>query len=100
MLRIQEIKIENLSSYCFTDNPSPAFSFSMISSRENVFLKKAVVSVNNWTEEFEQQTGIVYSGPELTPFTRYTVVLKATDNYGETAEGTAEFETGFMGEPW
>lgn len=46
MLRINEFKIENLSSDCFTDNPAPVFSFSMISSEKNVLLKKAILSVN------------------------------------------------------
>ena len=67
MLRINEFKVENLSSGCVTDNPAPVFSFSMISSEKNVLLKKAVLSVNNWMEEFRQQTGIVYNGPKLTP---------------------------------
>ena len=71
MLRINEFKVENLSSGCVTDNPAPVFSFSMISS-EKMFVEKAVLSVNNWMEEFRQQTGIVYNGPKLTPsFTRY-----------------------------
>ena len=48
MLRINEFKVENLSSGCVTDNPAPVFSFSMISSEKNVLLKKAVLSVNNW----------------------------------------------------
>ena len=61
MLRINEFKVENLSSGCVTDNPAPVFSFSMISSEKNVLLKKAVLSVNNWMEEFRQQTGIVYN---------------------------------------
>ena len=80
MLRINEFKVENLSSGCVTDNPAPVFSFSMISSEKNVLLKKAVLSVNNWMEEFRQQTGIVYNGPKLTPFTRYLATLEITDN--------------------
>ena len=32
-------------------------------------------------EEFRQQTGIVYNGPKLTPFTRYLATLEITDNY-------------------
>ena len=100
MLRINEFKVENLSSGCVTDNPAPVFSFSMISSEKNVLLKKAVLSVNNWMEEFRQQTGIVYNGPKLTPFTRYLATLEITDNYGETASTSLEFETGFVGKEW
>lgn len=83
MLRINEFKIENLSSDCFTDNPAPVFSFSMISSEKNVLLKKAILSVNNWMEVFERQTGLVYEGPELTPFTKYLAILEITDDHGK-----------------
>ena len=100
MLRINEFKIENLSSDCFTDNPAPVFSFSMISSEKNVLLKKAILSVNNWMEVFERQTGLVYEGPELTPFTKYLAILEITDDHGETAKASLEFETGFMESKW
>ena len=100
MLRINEFKIENLSSDCFTDNPAPVFSFSMISSEKNVLLKKAILSVNNWMEVFERQTRLVYEGPELTPFTKYLAILEITDDHGETAKASLEFETGFMESKW
>ena len=86
MLRINEFKVENLSSGCVTDNPAPVFSFFHDKFREKCSAEKAVLSVNNWMEEFRQQTGIVYNGPKLTPFTRYLQLWKLQDNYGETAK--------------
>ena len=56
--------------------------------------------LNKSMEEFRQQTGIVYNGPKLTPFTRYLATLEITDNYGETASTSLEFETGFVGKEW
>ena len=43
MLRINEFKVENLSSGCVTDNPAPVFSFSMISSEKCSAEKSSVV---------------------------------------------------------
>ena len=52
MLRINEFKVENLSSGCVPDNPAPVFSFSMISLEKYVLLKKEVLYVNNYMEYF------------------------------------------------
>lgn len=100
MLNITKITIENQACECLTDNPAPVFAFSMVSTRQNVLLKKAAISVNGWAKEFTQQTGIVYEGKKLAPFTKYSVHLKITDHYGETAAASAEFETGRMDTPW
>lgn len=100
MLRIKKISVENQTEGCITDSEAPVFSFSMESDRRSVILKNAVITVNGWKKEISQQTGIVYEGNKLAPFTKYSVVLEVCDNYGEKAVAAAEFETGRMGSPW
>lgn len=100
MLKINKISIENQTEGCVTDNPSPVFAFSMTSDRQNVFLQTAVIKVNGWEKEITQQTGIVYEGSKLAPFTKYQIDLEICDCYGEKAYGAAEFETGRMETEW
>ena len=95
MLRINEFKVENLS-FCVTDNPAPVFSFSMISSEKNVLLKNAVLSVNNWMEEFRQQKER-NNGPKLTPPDIWQLWKLQIIMGGSTS---LEFETGFVGKEW
>lgn len=101
MLKIVDFKCEFLSqSLCVTDNLHPRFSFYLESDKQNVFLKSAVLSCNNWKKEIKKQETIVYDGPELSPFTKYEVTLEVIDNYGEIAKETLYFETGFLKTKW
>ncbi len=100
MLSIKKISIENQSKGCITDNSAPVFSFTMESDRQNVLLKNAVITVNGWKKETSQQTGIVYEGSKLAPFTKYQVLLNICDNHGEKASAFGEFETGRMDIAW
>lgn len=43
MLRINEFKVENLSSGCVTDNPAPVFSFFHDKFREKCSAEKSSV---------------------------------------------------------
>lgn len=100
MLKISKITTENMTEGCVTDNPAPVFSFAIESDRKNVMLAKAVLSVNGWEIKTRKQTGIVYNGRKLKPFTKYRVTVTAEDNTGECASADMEFETGRMGVPW
>lgn len=100
MLEIKNLKVENLTYECITDNQNPAFSFSLKSDRQNVILKYAIISVNGWEKKVKRQIGILYEGSSLKPFTCYEVTVTAEDNYGETDTASMVFETGRMDTPW
>ena len=68
MLRISKLTTENMEGNCITDNPHPVFAFAVKSDNTEVLLRCAVLSVNGWTIETTQQTGIVYGGEPLTVF--------------------------------
>jgi len=100
MMKISRLTVENLVDGCVTDNKHPRFSFELESERENVILEKAVISLGNWSVTTNSQIGIAYEGPKLKPFTKYTVKVKALDNFGETAESSVDFETGRLDTKW
>jgi alpha-L-rhamnosidase len=100
MLKIQNLRTENLTTGCVTDNPNPQFSFSLESDRENVELKQAVISCNGWKKVTKEQIGIRYDGLALNPFTSYEVTVTAEDNYGDTYTKSMTFETGRMNTSW
>lgn len=100
MLEISRLTVEQLEQGCITDSRSPEISFQLASSRQNVTLKKARITVGDWTAETDTQILVPYKGKELRPFTRYTVRVTAEDDAGEKAQAETTFETGRMGTPW
>ena len=104
MLKIIDLKTENLTEGCVTDSARPRFSFALAADGKNVRLKAAKLSVSAGGETvYETLTdsqSVAYGGSPLAPFTEYTVKLAATDNRGETAEAETRFETGRLGTPW
>lgn len=100
MLNITRLAVENLSAGCITDELHPTFSYAVESDRQNVTIKSGELTVNGWKNNTAQQTGIVYAGDPLQPLTAYTVSLKVTDNYGDTAHAETTFETGLMDLLW
>lgn len=100
MLKISAIYIENRKDRCVTDNPFPIFSFTMESDHQNVLLKKAEYTLNDWKKVTDIQTAVIYDGKSLKSCKTYKLHIHITDNYGETAEKTAVFETGRMGKDW
>ena len=99
MLKIDEIRIENLKEGCITDNCKPVFSFSLSSDKQDTYLVKAVVKVGDWQQTVYSQKDIIYTGV-LIPFTMYIVDITAYDNHGEIAVKTAYFQTGRMKTIW
>ena len=45
MLKISRLTVENMETGCVTDNPNPRISYCLESYRQNVKLKKAVISI-------------------------------------------------------
>ena len=100
MLKISRLTVENMETGCVTDNPHPRISYCLESDRQNVTLKKAVISIGDWVKETDCQIAVPYEGRELQPFTKYTVRLEAEDDAGECAQASTEFETGRMDTIW
>ena len=100
MIKIDEIRIENLPSGCVTDNSSPVVSFAMNSDVPDTRLENAIVKIGNWEKKVEKQTGIVCEEAVSDPFTEYSVHIIAKDNHGAAAEKTAMFQSGRMGMKW
>ena len=51
MLKISRLTVENMETGCVTDNPQPRVSYCLESDRQNVTLKKAVISIGDWKKE-------------------------------------------------
>lgn len=100
MLKITHIKTDNLKKNCITDSKQPVFSFALESDLQNIILKKAVISVNGWQKQTDNQTAILYQGKQLQPFQTYYVNVEAEDNLSRKAKAKVSFETGRMGTPW
>ena len=101
MLEIRDIRVEDLSSGCVTDNAAPEVSFSLRSDIPGTFLRNAVIQLGDRVFPCgKEQTGIVLDGLNLKPFTSYAYSIHAEDNHGNRASETSAFQTGRRGLPW
>lgn len=100
MIKISELKVENLASGCVTDKPDPSVSFALESDRNNEAMKNAVIKIGDWVVVTDKQQNIRYGGAPLNPFTKYNVFVKAETENGEIAEASTQFETGRLSTPW
>lgn len=101
MLEIQDIRVENLSRGCVTDNSAPEVSFSLRSDIPGTFLRNAVIQLGDRVFPCgKEQTGIVLDGLDLKPFTSYVFSIHAEDNHGNRASETSAFQTGRRDLPW
>lgn len=98
MLRITDIKIENLRENCVTD-VAPNISFALASDRQGESLAKAKISCGSWQVTTSDQINNLYTG-ELKPFTQYKVLIEAIGTSGETASAEATFQTGRLDTLW
>lgn len=108
MLKIKEIRIEDLKEGIVTDNPTPAFSYMLESDGQGVIVQQSQIKVF-LQEHLVWDSGICvegetlnlrYAGQPLLPFTTYRVQVWVKDSKNEIAEGEAIFETGRLGEKW
>ena len=60
MLKISRLTVENMETGCVTDNPQPRVSYCLESDRQNVTLKKAVISIGDWKKETDCQIAVPY----------------------------------------
>ena len=99
-MKIRSFMAEHLSEGCVTDSIKPLFTYSVESEEKGAEIGNAVVSVNGWTAEHVDPTGVRYAGDPLQPFTSYTAKLSVTMADGKSAEKELTFETGRMKTPW
>lgn len=99
MFQISEIRIEHTGN-CLTDRKHPVISFALESDVPDCRLKKAKIRVGDWETVTEHQTGTLYDGPDLQPFSEYDVVVEAWDEKGMYALGKSSFCTGRRDLPW
>ncbi len=100
MLNIRKFTVEHLKTGCVTDNKNPSFAFAVDSDRKGAEIKTAYLRVNGWETDAGEQTGILYKGPALEPFTDYEATISVTDDAGEKAGAALTFQTGRMDVPW
>ena len=99
MLKITDVRIDNIARDPITDNKAPVLRFALESDVPGCSLKRAVVRVGDVEKEVSEQLGIVLDCA-YEPLSRYHVSISAEDTFGETAEAEASFLTGRMGMPW
>ncbi len=100
MLIISNFTCENLKEGVITDCKNPRFSYAVTSDLNDTEVKSAALTVNGWSTKTTEQTGIVYEGAKLQPYTTYIAKLTVEDHHGEKAEATLDFETGKLDDPW
>lgn len=98
MLRIINLKIENMEQGCITDR-SPNISFALDSDVKGESLLNAVITIGDWEYETTDQINNLYSG-ELNPFTTYNVHVTARGTSGQIADAGTSFETGRLEMLW
>ena len=102
-MKLEKIRIEDLCGFVVTDRERPRFTLETENELENAFVSSFSLKVKSgetvfWETEKKSSVvdNIVYDGKTLRPCTVYTVEARVTDNFGNTAENSAEFETGFL----
>lgn len=102
-MKLKNIRIDDLCGFAVTDSENPRFTLETENELENAFISSYSLKVKSdeavlWQTEEQSSTvdNIVYGGRALLPCTVYTVEATVCDNYGNKAEKTAEFETGFL----
>ncbi|MNM28836.1 Bacterial alpha-L-rhamnosidase [compost metagenome] len=98
MLNISSLKIDGLAAGCVTDR-KPKISFALDSDCTGEKLRKAVITVGDWSRETTDQINNLYDG-ELMPYTTYPVHVLAIGASGESAEAVTAFQTGRLNTPW
>ncbi len=108
MLQIFELKIEDQTEDIVTDNKKPQFCIIAESnhSADGAGSWQIIVTdeKNTMWDSGKVNDGetnyITYQGDELSAHTNYQVTARVWNRYGEAAEKTGTFRTGFLGTSW
>ncbi len=104
MLTLYDLMTDYRTNPLGLDEPHPAFSWKLRSSRHSVAQASCHIRVLAG-EECVWDTGVlttdqslhhVYEGAPLKPATCYRVLVEVTDDAGETARAEGTFETGLL----
>lgn len=98
MLRISSLTVEGLERGCVTDK-APILSFSLDSDVPGEAFAHALIKVNDWEVNTQDQINNRYDGP-LVPFADYTVEVTAYTKSGASAKAATVFQTGRLHTPW
>lgn len=104
MLKIYDFEVEYQKNPIGIDVKTPAFSWKLDSTNENVMQKSYQLLVYTGNEKVwdsgivqsEQSLYVEYQGLELLPQTIYKVCLQVEDSCGETASAECSYETGLL----
>ena len=99
MLKITKITVDGLKADAITDEKNPYFAFSLGCDKDGAALKKAVLTLSNgWEKEVFDETGTVYDGEALKPYSEYELTVSAELYDGEKATSSVKFRTAKYGE--
>lgn len=108
MLKIKEIRVDDLKEEIVTDNRNPSFSYSLESNLKDVVVRQSQIKVyfkeklvwDSGIREDGETLNISYDGETLLPFTTYVVKIWVKDSNEEIVEGEISFETGRLDMKW
>lgn len=99
-MEIRNLCVDYINENLVTDNKKPSFTFFVYSDKPGTKLETAVITCNGWKRIINKIEPVVYDGPELTPYTKYEVLVEAKDTNGETDSKKIYFETGKLDDAW
>ncbi len=108
MLQVVDLKCEQLKNPVGIRSQIPEFSWKLKSDRTNIMQTKYKITVYREGNVFWQgdiissscSVGILYSGQDLSPLTKYEWETEVWDNQGNYATGRAFFITSRYSLPW
>ena len=103
MLSLYDLTVEQKNEPLGLDEKHPAFSWKLMSDRQNIFQKSYRLTVSDENEtiwdsgdiEDSRSTFILYEGPALKARTAYTWTVSISDGV-ENASAKSRFETGLL----
>jgi len=107
-IRLKKIRVENQTTPLGLDVENPRFSWQYVTSLDAVFQVAYQIFVfmdeeliwESQKNESSQMNHIFYAGKPLKAMTRYEIIVKSWDNYGNCVQGSSHWETGRFNIKW
>ncbi len=100
MLKIRDLKIENQTHDIVTDQLRPRISYYVESDRKETNILNGHIQIGDWSLDTTEHVAVMYDGPQLTPYSSYTVHVEIEDDQGNIAKASNTFSTGKLETPW
>ena len=100
MIEIDSFRVETRKGRVVTDNRNPRFSFSFLSDRKDVTLKKATITIGEKSFDATRQVLVPYPYEDLEAYKEYVAHLDIEDSNGEKATKGLSFAMGRLDDPW